>query len=672
MILNPEQKKAVAHRNGPLLVLAGAGAGKTRVLTERIAGMIDDGIPAEQILALTFTNKAAGEMRERVHLRTKGKAKKLTLSTFHSLGLRLVQEHAQELGFAGQVSVLDESEQRALLRRVLSRVKQSIFGNDTDKASQAISEARSEGLDAAALQSSDSDAVYALGLILERYQEEKAELAGVDFDDLIHLPIRLLQNHEKSRTKLQKRWPYLLIDEFQDTSVNQLRFLQLLAGESGNIMVVGDDDQAIYEWRGACAENILNFHHHFPGAKVVTLDRNYRSKARILDAANRVIRYNKRRRQKTLKAHQSGDAEVVRRCYQSGDLEAEVICQDIARAIRQGTPAEAIAVLMRRNVQAAPFEEELARRQVGFRLVGGKRTADKKAARDLFAYLSVTGSGKNELAFRRAITTPARGLAATSLDRIVASGPTVGGDLLRVNASTVEGLAAKRAQVLTEFQQLILKARQMICAPGARPGAIFRDLFHDVGYHQRLEQEITNARLLARQIGDLDRTLNLLDSAWNDPALGAHPRQRLIGFVNRMLLAGAQDEANDDEGKVTLSTIHGVKGLEYDRVYIVGLEEGYLPTQSAIDDGNLEEERRLLYVAITRAKNTLHLSRAASRRQGKREVERIPSRFLIEAGLEEAFIDEPTRRDDVEMTQDMAALRARLAEQGIQMPEWNP
>ena len=193
VILNPEQRKAVAHRHGPLLVLAGAGAGKTRVLTERIAGMIDDGIPAQNILALTFTNKAAGEMRERVHLRTQGKAKKLTLSTFHSLGLRLVQEHAQLLGFAGQVSVLDESEQRALLRRVLSRVKQSIFGNDTDKASQAISEARSGGLDAAALQSSSSDAVYALGLILERYQEEKAELAGVDFDDLIHLPIQLLR-----------------------------------------------------------------------------------------------------------------------------------------------------------------------------------------------------------------------------------------------------------------------------------------------------------------------------------------------------------------------------------------------------------------------------------------------------------------------------------------------
>ena len=208
MILNPEQRKAVAHRHGPLLVLAGAGAGKTRVLTERIAGMIDDGIPAQNILALTFTNKAAGEMRERVHLRTQGKAKKLTLSTFHSLGLRLVQEHAQLLGFAGQVSVLDESEQRALLRRVLSRVKQSIFGNDTDKASQAISEARSGGLDAAALQSSSSDAVYALGLILERYQEEKAELAGVDFDDLIHLPIQLLrvQFRPSSRGPPGCRW----------------------------------------------------------------------------------------------------------------------------------------------------------------------------------------------------------------------------------------------------------------------------------------------------------------------------------------------------------------------------------------------------------------------------------------------------------------------------------
>ncbi len=662
----------MAHRHGPLLVLAGAGAGKTRVLTERIAGMIADGIPAQQILALTFTNKAAGEMRERVRLRSGEKAKKLTLSTFHSLGLRLVQEHAQVLGFAGQVSVLDESEQRALLRRVLSRVKQSIFGNDTDKASQAISEARSEGLDAAALQSSESDAVYALGLILERYQEEKAELAGVDFDDLIHLPIRLLRDHDESRAKLQKRWPYLLVDEFQDTSVNQLRFLQLLAGETGNIMVVGDDDQAIYEWRGACAENILNFHHHFPGADVVTLDQNYRSRAGILDVANRVINYNRRRRQKTLKACQPGEAEVQRRCYQNGDLEAEVVGQEIARVIRQGTPAEAIAVLMRRNIQAAPFEEELARRQVPFRLVGGKRTADKKAARDLFAYLSVTGSGKNELAFRRAITTPARGLAATSLDRIVASSGAVGGDLLRVQAASVEGLAAKRAQVLSDFQQLILRARQMISAPGAEPGAVFRQILNEVGYRQRLEQEITNPRLLARQLGDLDRTLDLLNSTWRDPALGSHPRQRLIGFVNRMLLAGAQDEADEDQGKVTLSTIHGVKGLEYSRVYVVGLEEGHLPTQGAIDDGNLEEERRLLYVAATRAEDALCLSRAATRMQGKREVERVPSRFLIETGLAEVFVDEPVRRDDVEMKQDMVALKARLAEQGIHMPDWSP
>lgn len=668
MKLNPEQMRAAAHRHGPLLVLAGAGSGKTRVITERIAGMVDDGIPPEQILALTFTNKAAQEMRARVSLRTGKKSKGLFLSTFHSLGLSLIQEFARELGFSGRVSVLDESEHRTVIRRILARVRSPHFGADVDRVSASIAEARLEGLNSEILRNSEGDALADLGLLMERYQDEKAELAGVDFDDLIHLPVRLLREHDGPRSQLHKRWPYILVDEFQDTSKSQLELLRLLAGETANLCAVGDDDQSIYEWRGAAAENILHFDRNFQGCEVVTLDRNYRSRAGILSLANRVIAHNRQRKAKSLRAQRPGDARVDRYCFKDGDLEAEWVVQEIAREIRKGQAPEEVAILMRRNVQAAAFEAELARRRIPYRIVGGKRTADKKAARDLFAYLSITASGKNELAFRRAITSPPRGIGATSLDRIVAAAGS-GGDLTRVKPAAIEGLSAKAGSALGVFQAEIIQTRRAITAPGARPGPIFREFLDRQGYRSRLEQELTNPKVLARQLGDLDRSLDLLEAAWSDPSLGGHPRQRLAAFVNRMMLAGAQDEAEERQEKVTLSTIHGVKGLEYDLVYVVGLEEGNLPTQSAVDEGKLEEERRLLYVAITRARDQLILTRSAQRRQGKRQVERIPSRFLLEAGGEDEYIDTALRRDDVEMKQDMSDLRKKLAALGVDMPE---
>ena len=667
MQLNPQQRAAVEQIEGPVLVLAGAGSGKTRVITERIRHMLASGIPADAILALTFTNKAAAEMRERLG----GAAEGMSLGTFHGLGLRLVREFHEELGLPGQISILDQSEQNAVIRRVCSRVRTQ-FGQQVDLVASELSAARNEGLDAEALQNSDNEIQYTLGVLMSRYNEEKKILGAVDFDDLIERPLTLLEHPDVLR-QLRARWRYALVDEYQDTNTLQFQFLRRLMGADGNLCVVGDDDQGIYGWRGADQRNILEFERQFPNCQAIYLTANYRCKAPILDAANQLIANNRYRKEKQLTAAR-GDGQPVRlQIFSDNELEAEVVVQEIARLQRAGVSLDQMAILIRRSAQAPLFEAELSRRDLNFRLIGGKRTADKKAARDLFAYMQVVASDRNEIAFRRAISTPSRGIGAATIERLRGLAEAKACGIASVPSDAVESMRAPARQALDAFQQSIGAAR-IALQRGERPKGVLRGLLDACDYDRRLREEITNEKIALRHLADLERTLDVLESSWSDASLGASPRAKLNGFVNRMTLASAQDESEEQAGRVTLSTIHGVKGLEFERVWVVGIEEGSLPTQRSIDanePAEIEEERRLLYVAITRARDHLVLSRSEEHVRGERRAFRIPSRFLhelIDCGLVEEQVSEPPKRDQTELKQDHAALMERLAKLGISVP----
>jgi len=670
--LNPQQAEAVATIEGPLLVLAGAGSGKTRVIAERILEMLRRKIPAQKILALTFTNKAAGEMRARVEQRAGRAANDLTISTFHSLGLRIVRQYAQALELREPVQILDESETRSILRRVCART-QTALGRDIDRISAAMSEARNEGLSAQALQASDDDLAYALGLLMARYDEEKRMLGGVDFDDLLLLPLKLLRADGEPAKELKARWSHALVDEYQDTNTLQFELLRRIFGRTGNLCVVGDDDQGIYGWRGADHRNILHFESHFDGCRCILLTANYRCRAPILAAANQLIAKNRQRRAKELVAARGDGPPVRLQVFSEGDLEADVIVTEIARLVRRGSPADQFAILVRRAAPVPAFEAELARRKLPVRLIGGKRTADRKASRDLFAYIQVVTSDYNEVAFRRAITTPARGLGATSLETLarVAAEQEIG--VAKVGAEHLPKVRPSARQALQDFQESIATARRSLLQ-GKRPGPVLRTLLDASAYSERIGEEIKNDRAAGFHLQNLERVIDMADKAFDDPSLGSKPLSKLNAFVNRMNLAASQDENEEHSAKITLSTIHGVKGLEFDHVYVVGLEEGSLPAQRALDGGDareVEEERRLLYVAATRAREHLTLSRAATRAVGEYTRERLPSRFLADlAGLPivEELIGEPTQRDDVEAAQDYDALRQRMAALGVALP----
>lgn len=669
MQLNAQQQAAVEQIDGPVLVLAGAGSGKTRVITERIRYMLRQNIPPEAILALTFTNKAAAEMRQRLGKASEG----MSLGTFHGLGLRLVREFHHQLGLPAQVSILDQSEQNSLLRRVCAKVRTHL-GRQVDLIASFLSSARNEGLTAKTLQESEDDDHYALGMLMARYNEEKAALGAVDFDDLIELPLILLRQHPDVLETLRARWRYTLVDEYQDTNTMQFQFLASLMGSSGNLCVVGDDDQSIYGWRGADQRNILDFEHKFKGCKAIYLTANYRCRSPILDAANALIGHNRMRKAKVLTAARGAGEAVRLQVFSDNELEAEVVVREIARLRRAKIDLDQIAILIRRSAQAPLFEAELGRRELPFRLIGGKRTADKKAARDLFSYMQVVASDRNEIAFRRAITTPTRGIGATTIERLSELSRASGIGIASVDGSDVENMRSPARLALAEFQASIAVARKQL-GQGKGPKEVFSELLDSNHYSARLGEEISNEKLLHRHRDDLDRVLDILQKSWSDSALGKSPGAKINSFVNRMTLASSRDESDDSAGRVTLSTIHGVKGLEFDHVWVVGIEEGSLPNQRSLESGDMgeiEEERRLLYVAITRARDHLVLTRSNEAVRGERRSLRCPSRFLTDlqgCGLVEELIDAPPRRDEVEVIQDKAALMERLAKLGVILPD---
>jgi len=657
--LNPPQRAAVVHGDGPLLVLAGAGSGKTRVVTFRVAHLLERGVAPTAILAVTFTNKAAREMKERLTLLVGAPvARQVTVATFHAFGAQLLREEITRLGYRPRFAILDMGDQIALVRRILKELKADPQRFPPDEVVGRISFARNTGLEPAALLRSGDPLRQLAGRVCEGYAQGKRSLNAVDFDDLLLLPLQLLRDHEPVRRSCQERYQHLLVDEYQDTNLQQLELLRLLVGERRNVCAVGDDDQSIYGWRGARAANILEFERHFPGTEGVALEQNYRSTREILDTANSLIAHNEERRAKRLWSESTSHQPV--RLWECRDAEEEArrVVQQIRLALsrHQRRPTD-FGVLYRTNAQSRPFELELTEARIPFRVVGGTKFFDRKEVRDLVAYLRVLHDPFDELALLRCINTPPRGIGETTLRRLgqFATERQIGLWSACRQLEQVPGLDGRSAAALRQFIDLVERYRERFQDRADGPG--LRELVREVRFFDDIHSQASSFAQAARRIDNVDELIEQLTrhAAKEDPGL-----QSFLDAVTLEAGHVEQDDSRADE--VTLMTLHGAKGLEFPVVYLVGLEEGLLPFQRQGVPAELAEERRLCYVGITRAREELTLSYARTRLKGNERLGRKPSRFLGEITGELL-----QREGDAEAAESEAARRERVADRWAEL-----
>ncbi len=637
--LNGPQREAVTTLSGPLLVLAGAGTGKTRVITYRIAQLIKSRVRADRILAVTFTNKAAREMRERA-LKLLGRRRKDApvpeISTFHSLCVRILRRHATRLGYPERFSIYDRSDQETLARQALRDVR---VGHEKLKPGDLIfmvSGWKSQNVRAdSAMDFAGSDKEQLAALAYARYQAALRASGAMDFDDLLLNVEELFQRHPDVRIAEATRFDHLLIDEYQDTNGLQYRIVKALADRHRNLCVVGDDDQSIYGWRGAEVSHILGFQHDWQDAKVIRLEDNYRSRAPILGLANTLIAHNSERHDKTLRPYRgSGEAPRFLR-FEDETAEAEQVVREITHRIDARNPkrvvASDLAILFRTNEQPRAFELEMRRAGVPYVLVGGQSFYDRKEIRDILAYLRVLSNPADEVSLLRIINTPARGIGTSSvqllLERAVAAGSSVWAIL--PEALSDGDLAPHIAERINAFRGLLAGFRQRLShTPLA---ALTAELVQTIEYKAEIERNYKNP-------GDVQSRFNTIEELINAIAQyeARDPNPSLPGFLEECSLAGRDDNRDDPEKRqehaVTLMTLHSAKGLEFPHVYMVGLEEGLLPHKRSVADGgnNIAEERRLCYVGVTRAQDTLTLSLCKNRMKWGKLRPQIPSRFLLE------------------------------------------
>ena len=676
--LNPAQMAAVQHLAGPCLVLAGAGSGKTRVITHKIARLLDAGLAPSQIAAITFTNKAAAEMRERAKALVGPRAAKhLVVSTFHSLGVRLLREDGDKLGLKPQFSILDSDD-------VLGILKDAGSSSDNAQARRwqwAISLWKNQGLNssaAAAAAAHEDDRVAAA--VMARYEERLAAYQAVDFDDLLGLPLQLLQREAGVRAKWQQQLRHVLVDEYQDTNAIQYELLKLLVGEAAMFTAVGDDDQSIYGWRGATIDNLRRLPQDYPQLKVIPLEQNYRSTGHILRAANAVIGHNPKLFEKKLWSD-LGDGEPVRVLECDGeeheaDRAVAFIQATRARGGSTGGSAEAasgvalkdFAILYRANHQARVFEKALRRANLPYKVSGGQSFFDRAEIKDLCAWLRLLVNPDDDPAFLRAVTTPKRGIGHQTL-------ASLGEFAARWKVSLFEALfaeslgtvlSARALGSLHEFgrgvNDLAYRARQTVGAEDAK--ALLLGWLKDIAYEQHLMEGEDSEKLAAA------RWSNVLDFVdWiakrcggqieNDGGLSVETEKKsVLDVAQTISVIISLAERGDEQDVVTLSTLHAAKGLEWPHVLLAGVNEGLLPFRSEDDEmtpQRLEEERRLMYVGITRARLSLLVSVLRRRKKGRDTVQGIPSRFIAEMKLHEA-------QAAVDPREKLKALRAAAAE----------
>jgi DNA helicase II / ATP-dependent DNA helicase PcrA len=627
--LNPAQREAVLHFEGPILVLAGAGSGKTRVLTTRIARLIEHhGVDPSHILAVTFTNKAAGEMRERIAKLIGEMPTGMWVGTFHAIGARMLRREAQLVGRTASFTIYDEDDSLAAVRRIMERLKISTKTWSPKALRSAISGAKN------ALVSPEEYAKLAMdplskaaSLVYDQWERTLRDANAVDFDDLLVLPVRVLQQNPDRVAAYRERFRFLLVDEYQDTNRAQYEFVKLLAGADGNVLVVGDDDQSIYGWRGADIRNILDFERDFPSATVVRLEDNYRSTPQVLDLANAVISANVGRRGKTLRATlPPGDAVTQVATLDERD-EAEFVAEEIvtlssgARALNH----REIAVLYRTNSQSRALEESLRKRAIPYRLVGAVRFYDRREIRDLMSYLKLIANPADDEAFLRAVSVPRRGLGDATLETLGNIARDAGRPMLEIasDSARLAPLRPAARQALADFSSLILRQREN--AKDSSVDELLRNVIEEIRFADHLKAEGPEGM---ERIENVKELIAGASEAVADEGgeLGLTP---LDHFLQHASLITDVDRQNPNADAITMMTLHNAKGLEFPAVFITGLEDGLFPLRRAQDTPDeMEEERRLFYVGITRAMRKLYLSHARSRRRNGETMQCIPSSFL--------------------------------------------
>jgi DNA helicase II / ATP-dependent DNA helicase PcrA len=622
--LNPTQLDAVEHTEGPLLILAGAGSGKTRVLTHRVAYLIDQGLAApEEVLAITFTNKAAREMKDRVALLVGPDSRRMWVSTFHAFCARILRVHAEKLGYKREFTIYDGADQVRLVKRCIVELGKDPKRFNPRSFQAQISSAKN------VLMAPDDFLRNTEGYIAENvaevydlYQMRLYENNAMDFDDLIMQTVALLELFPEVRERYQTRFKYIHVDEYQDTNHAQYRLVNILAAGHRNLCVVGDDDQSVYSWRGADIRNILDFERDYPEAKVVKLEQNYRSTQTILDAANAVVANNASRKAKELWT--AGDEGERIRVFAASDeyAEARFVVSEVEQLIEGGASPREISVFYRTNAQSRALEDVLVREGVPYQVVGGVRFYERAEIKDAMAYLSVISNPDDSVSLERIINVPKRGIGNTSVAKLQdyarRNGLSVYGALWEADAAGLTGAAKKACRRVRElFEGLRVAAKEV------PPAELIGAVLDESGYREELEAEDT-----VEAESRLENLEELINAAREYERV--EPEPTLEGFLQEQALYSDQDSLTSEGGSVTLMTLHNAKGLEFGHVFVVGMEEGTFPHARSLDEHNLEEERRLAYVGITRARETLTLTHAKLRSSwGEREY-RMPSRFLSE------------------------------------------
>jgi len=655
MSLNPQQRAAIEYCDGPLLVLAGAGSGKTRVITEKIAHLVARRhVASSKIAAITFTNKAAREMRERAAKLIKGEAaEQIAICTFHALGLKFLQIEHAKLGLKRGFSVLDADDAGAIVKELLPA---AVKPDQLFALRNLVSAAKNEGLTPeAALERARSPREQEAAVLYGQYQRRLGSFNAVDFDDLIRLPLTLLDSDDEARVAWQERIRYLLVDEYQDTNTAQYRLLRQLAGERGALTCVGDDDQSIYGWRGANAENLDQLGRDYPKLRVIKLEQNYRCTKRILRAANALIRHNPHVHEKSLwSEHAEGAPIRVLEC-RDDEHEAERVAAGIAHlAQKYKAPWSEFAILYRGNHQSRALEKALRLAQVPYHLTGGTAFLDRAEVKDVIAYLRLIVNPEDDAAFVRIANIPRRDIGATTLEKLGELAQARHSSMLRAtnSDSVLKQLAARSASALAGFAALMHELESASRSMSAAD--LVDEVIRRTHYLTHLEAETRDQAVRNRRIENLRELTEWFRAMQrNDSRVGD-----LAGQLALLTYADREDAGN----AVRLMTLHSAKGLEFRFVNIVGVEEGKLPHEAGIDEGRTEEERRLMYVGITRARESLCLSYAARSRRYGEIVRNEPSRFLAELPPDDLHRDGLDEAADAEASRELASSHiARLA-----------
>jgi DNA helicase II / ATP-dependent DNA helicase PcrA len=636
--LNPQQRQAVETMNGPVLILAGAGTGKTRVITSRVAHLVEKGVSPGNILGVTFTNKAAREMQLRVSqmlprpVRTSPdeRPERPTICTFHSLCVRILRQHIEKLGYKRNFVIYDESDQLGAVKKILGHISDKATKTDPAAILALLSRYRNGGSRAAVF--ADPSVTAMAEHVRTRYESALRAGNAVDFDDLILLTLRLFQEHPDALESCRARYRYVMVDEYQDTNAAQFSLVHLLTREHRNLCVVGDDDQSIYGWRGAEIANLLDMEKHYPEVKVIKLEQNYRSTTTILQAANAVIKHNARRRVKQLWSQKGHGQKIVLHAFSDDEAEARTVVELIEFARISGrVPWIEQAILFRTNIQSRALETALRQAGVRYHLIGGQSYFDRREIRDFLAYLKVFINPNDDVSLLRIANVPARGLSDVTMERLLGASHERKCSVFAAmkNPAVTTTFLTRTRESIEAFTALLERTQSHLRTGQSLSLQVWAERFlEETGYLaelRRSEKVVETAENRVRNLKDLVATLDGGNIATVQPA------ERLQQFLDELALDSEREEEQENQGDaVTLITMHSCKGLEFPHVYIVGMEDGLLPHSRSKTEGTLDEERRLFYVAITRAMQTLNISHCAGRKKYGQVMPCHPSPFLKE------------------------------------------